>query len=398
MKAQMKISRRKFIAAAVLLMTALTGTLVYAAYVSSAKVANSFSSGGVNIEAECLQERDGELVPAGELTVADLDSVVSYIPRITNRAEESYIRVRLEAESAGDDINISKYLYGVDSRWKEAGGYMYCTERLACDETAELCRGFEIPDDWDYRKENRLKVRVVADAVQAKNIYPDFESEAPWGDVAVERSEVRGQYTVRENVPVSGQGAVKIVCDRSSGISVSEDHLFSELTDGVFMPGDERSGSLVIRNERNRKVKVFFKAVYDSSELSQSMQLRICSRKNDGSMSAGKAQNFYSGPMGDRRLDEYRLIAELGAGEEQSLDITASLPDAADNRCQLKDGANIWYFTAGEDGTAPDTGETGSLSVLLMLASLCAAAAAAAAFIIVSPARRTADKKLHQKI
>ena len=80
MKAQMKISRRKFIAAAVLLMTALTGTLVYAAYVSSAKVANSFSSGGVNIEAECLQERDGELVPAGELTVADLDSVVSYIP------------------------------------------------------------------------------------------------------------------------------------------------------------------------------------------------------------------------------------------------------------------------------------------------------------------------------
>ena len=89
MKAQMKISRRKFIAAAVLLMTALTGTLVYAAYVSSAKVANSFSSGGVNIEAECLQERDGELVPAGELTVADLDSVVSYIPRITNRAEES---------------------------------------------------------------------------------------------------------------------------------------------------------------------------------------------------------------------------------------------------------------------------------------------------------------------
>lgn len=147
MKAQMKISRRKFIAAAVLLMTALTGTLVYAAYVSSAKVANSFSSGGVNIEAECLQERDGELVPAGELTVADLDSVVSYIPRITNRAEESYIRVRLEAESAGDDINISKYLYGVDSRWKEAGGYMYCTERLACDETAELCRGFEIPDD-----------------------------------------------------------------------------------------------------------------------------------------------------------------------------------------------------------------------------------------------------------
>lgn len=234
--------------------------------------------------------------------------------------------------------------------------------------------------------------------MQAKNIYPDFESEAPWGDVAVERSEVRGQYTVRENVPVSGQGAVKIVCDRSSGISVSEDRMFSKMTDGVFMPGDERSGSLVIRNERNRKVKVFFKAVYDSSELSQSMQLRICSRKNDGSMSAGKAQNFYSGPMGDRRLDEYRLIAELGAGEEQRLDITASLPDAADNRCQLKDGANIWYFTAGEDGTEPDTGETSSLSVLLMLVSLCAAAAAAAAFIIVSPARRTAGKKLHQKI
>ena len=130
MKAQMKISRRKFIAAAVLLMTALTGTLVYAAYVSSAKVANSFSSGGVNIEAECLQERDGELVPAGELTVADLDSVVSYIPRITNRAEESYIRVRLEAESAG---RISwKNLFYRSGRRTETDSPFY--RRIRCED------------------------------------------------------------------------------------------------------------------------------------------------------------------------------------------------------------------------------------------------------------------------
>ncbi len=398
MKAQMKISRRKLIAAAVLLAIAFTGTLAYAAYVSYAKVANRFSSGGINIEAECFQEKDGELVPAGELTVADLDSVVSYIPRITNRAEESYIRVRLEAESAGESIELLKELYGVGNSWKEAGGYMYRTEKLGHGETAELCRGFEIPDDWDYKKENRMRVRLVADAVQAKNIYPDFDSETPWGDVAVERSEIKGQYTVRENVPVSGQGAVKIVCDRSSGISVSEDRMFSDLTDGAFMPGDERSGSLVIRNDRKHKVKVFFKALYDSSELSKNMQLKICSRQNGSGISAGNVHTFYSGPMADRRLDGYRLIAELGAGEEQRLDITASLPSAADNGCQLKEGANIWYFTVGEDGTAPDTGETGSFSILMMLVSLCAEAAAAAFFIIAAPARRTAGKKLSQKI
>ena len=381
MKAQMKISRRKLIAAVVMLMTAFTGIISYAAYVSSEKVANRFSSGGINIEAECLQEKGGEFIPAGELTVADLGSVVSYIPRITNRAEESYIRVKLEAESAGDDINISKYLYGVDGRWREIGEYMYYTEKLGHDEAVELCRGFEIPDDWDYRKENRMKVRLTADAVQTKNICPDFDSEVPWGDVAVERSEVRGQYTVRENVPVSGQGAVKIVCDRSSGISVSEDHMFSDITDGAFMPGDERSGSLVIRNDRKHKVKVLFKAVSDSSELSKSMQLKICSRQNDGGMTDGNMEVFYSGPMADRRLDEYRVIAELDAGEEQQLDITTSLPAEADNRCQLKEGAQLWYFTVSEDGAAPDTGETGHFGILMM-AALCAAAAAAAAFII----------------
>ena len=395
MKAQMKISRRKLIAAAVLLMTVLTGTIAYAAYVYSAKVENRFSSGGINIEAECLQEKDGRLVPAGELAVVNLDSVVSYIPCITNRAEESYIRVRLEAESAGDDIDLTKYLYSVDSRWKEAGGYMYCTEKLGCNESAELCRGFEIPAEWNYRKENRMKVRLVADAVQAKNIYPDFDSAAPWGNVAVERSEVRGQYTVRETVPVSGQGAVKIVCDSSSGISVSEDRMFSEITDGAFLPGDERSGSLVIRNDRKHKVKVFFKAVSDSSELSQSMQLKICSRQNDRGISAGKVQSFYSGSMSDRRLAEYRLIAELDAGEEQQLDITASLPPTADNRCQLKEGAQLWYFTVSEDGTAPDTGEPGRFGILMALAVLCAAAAASAAFIIVAHARGAAGKNLH---
>ena len=401
MKAQMKMSRRKLIAVIALLVIAFTGTLTYAAYVSSANVANRFSSGGINIEAECFREKDGRFVPAGELTVADLDSVVSYIPRITNRAEASYIRVRLEAESAGKSIELLKELYGVGNSWKEAGGYMYCTEKLGHDETAELCRGFEIPDEWDYRKENRLKVRLVADAVQAKNIYPDFDSETPWGDVAVERSEVKGQYTVRETVPVSGQGAVKIVCDRSSGIAVSEDRMFSEITDGAFMPGDERSGSLVIRNDRNHKVKVFFKAVCDSSELSQSMQLKICSRPNGSGISgisAGNVQTFYSGPMADRRLAEYRIIAELDAGEEKQLDITASLPSTADNGCQLEESAQLWYFTVSEDGAAPDTGEAGRSGILMALAVLCAAAVASAAFIIAAPAGRAAGKKLRQKI
>lgn len=396
MKAQMKISRRKLMVSAALMMTVITGTLAYASYVSSAKVENNFSSGDIDIEAECFREQDGELVTAEALVVSDADNVISYIPRITNKAETSYIRVRLEAESAGDDIDLSKHLYGVDGRWKEAGGYIYCTEKLGHDETVELCRGFEFPDDWDYRKENRMSVRLIADAVQAENICPDFDSEVPWGDVEIERSEVRGKYTVRENVPVFGQGLVKIVCDGSSGISVSADHMFSEAADGVFMPGDECSGTLLLRNDRDHKVKIFFKAGYDSSELLRNMQLRICRRQKDSGTTDGNAQTFYSGPMADKSLTEYRLIAELDAGEEQQLDITASLPDEAGNRCRLEEGAHVWYFTAGEEGSAPDTSEPGDQGILMLLTALCAAAAAVIVIICAS-ARRTAGKKLHQK-
>ncbi len=379
----MKISCRKLIIVTAALTAALAGTLVYAAYDSSADVSSRFSSGAVNIETECFQEKNGERTEADELTVLDISSSVSYIPQITNKAEDAYIRVSLEAESAGKNVDIMQSLRGISSKWKIAGGYMYYTEKLEHNESVDLCSGFEIPPDWDYRSVNRLDVRVVADAVQAANMTPDFSSETPWGDIAVVSSEVKDEYTVRENVPVADKGAVKIVCS-SSGLTVSREALFE---DEFMMPGGSRTETLKIRNDTDKKTKVFFKAEYTESRLLDSMTINITGRKN---VSAGEAeaQIIYSGPMAGETADKWfkkeRTIAELQPGEERLLEVTAEFPSAADNGYQLQEGMHIWYFAAEKADAvqAPRTGDTWTMQAAAMLMIVCMASGGAAVIAI----------------
>lgn len=64
----------------------------------------------------------------------------------------------------------------------------YCKEILLSNETMELFSGITIPPDFDERWENeKPTVTVKAEAIQARNFTPDFESDEPWGDVAIEK-------------------------------------------------------------------------------------------------------------------------------------------------------------------------------------------------------------------
>ena len=68
---------------------------------------------------------------------------ISKIPRITNRSEPCWVRVRitytddLEGEKGMDDSNLS----GMSERWVKKGEYFYYTRKLKQSESADVFTG-----------------------------------------------------------------------------------------------------------------------------------------------------------------------------------------------------------------------------------------------------------------
>lgn len=336
----------------------LAGMSVYGAVRTSTGVKNNFSTGGVNIEIASYQEKNGEEVPVKGETVIDFYGEVSYIPRITNKAEDCYIRVDLKAETETQKIDILKSLYGVSSGWTLIGEYLYYVKPLANKESVDICRGFDVPNEWDYMASNDMKISVTADAIQAKNFTPDFTSESPWGEVAVLESQVGDGYTVNTAGKTGGDGNIKVAyANEAAGITINSDNLFEDVT---FMPGDEYSDSISISNTTGEKATVLFKTDFEESRLLDMMQMNI----DNGS-------SFYTGPVASDSLKEYREIAVLSPGEEREIEITVTLPDTADNSYQVMDDKATWYFAINQN--MEDAVKTGDDTLLMSWAAICPA-------------------------
>ena len=101
----------------------LAGMSVYGAVRTSTGVKNNFSTGGVNIEIASYQEKNGEEVPIEGKTVVDYYGDVSYIPRVTNKAEGCYIRVDVTAETETQQIDIVNRLYDIGEEWELINGH-----------------------------------------------------------------------------------------------------------------------------------------------------------------------------------------------------------------------------------------------------------------------------------
>lgn len=336
----------------------LAGMSVYGAVRTSTGVKNTFSTGGVNIEIASYQEKNGEEVQIEGKTVVDYYGDVSYIPRVTNKAEDCYIRVDVTAETETQQIDILNRLYDIGEEWELINGYLYYTQALENGQSVDICRGFDVPDEWDYMASNDMKISVTADAIQAKNFTPDFTSESPWGEVAVLESQVGDGYTVNTAGKTEGDGNIKVAyANEAAGITINSDNLFEDVT---FMPGDEYSDSISISNTTGEKATVLFKTDFEESRLLDMMQMNI----DNGS-------SFYTGPVAGDSLKEYREIAVLSPGEEREIEITVTLPDTADNSYQVMDDKATWYFAINQN--MENAVKTGDDTLLMPWAAICTA-------------------------
>ena len=261
---------------------------VYASVKTSQGVNNIVKTGGINIDVNTYQTNtDGEIIPLNDTTVVDYYGETEYIPVITNKAEDCYIRLKVNADTETQEINIIENLKGVNDNFKMIDGYLYYTEPLEKDESIELCKSFDVPDEWDYMTSNNLKIQVKVDAIQAKNFYPNFKSSAPWGDVEIYKSNIADDYEVNTAGEVEEEENIKIVyLNHVDGININSDDFFKNIT---FMPGDKYIDTLTVENNTDEDAKILFKTEYKETPLLNTMDLAI----DNGDI-------FYSGKLASK--------------------------------------------------------------------------------------------------
>ena len=121
-----------------------------------------------------------------------------------------------EAEPNTEYILRDEELDGISDAWVQHGEYYYYTQPLQNGESADFFQSVTIPSAWSSRASDReLGLTVTAEAVQAANFTPNFDSESPWGDTEIEQcvhetdnsvTEVTQKYTA---ISVTYEGAAR---------------------------------------------------------------------------------------------------------------------------------------------------------------------------------------------
>lgn len=363
-----------------------------------ASVTNRLHTSVVDITLENYKEVDGKETP---FTEEDREIMVmpgmqvSQIPKITNKAEDCYIRAgialgsRMEVERplTLDDIS------GFSEDWVRQGDYYYYKEILKKGETVPLFDTITIPAEWDtrygeegiedYYTLNSWDVTVRVDAIQERNLTPDFASGTPWGaegkDFAVQECIQEDGYELtayEKNGPPKFQVAYQ--GDSGKLIAAPED-FFEGL--GLLVPGDTCTGAFTMKNDGERSRTFYFKTeILEEKELLEEITLKIWSGSTV----------IYEGPLNSRSLNSYVDICSLKKGQEQDVGFSVSVPKELDNQYTLSDCKVKWLFKTVEEPEKARPVRTGDGTEDAVIWAL---AGAAAVLMAVETLRRKRRRK-----
>lgn len=157
----------------------MAGAFCYGAVRTSGEIWSHLETGSVMIGIKTLGLEHGTFRKLPQEVIVDCEKPVSYVPRITNRGETCYLRVRLLAKAGDQELELADHLQDIQSGWIRKGEYLYYQEPVAYGRSVDVCRGFQLPEEWDFYQEKNLQLRTEADALQAKNFKPDLAAENP---------------------------------------------------------------------------------------------------------------------------------------------------------------------------------------------------------------------------
>lgn len=315
----------------------------YGKFSDSVTVTNHISTGDINISMKELEKKNGkEILYQNQKMVLPGDRI-SKIPRITNRSEPCWVRVKityadnLENRKGLNDTNLT----GMPKYWVKKGAYFYCTRKLEQGESADIFTGVTIPEEWtEPYQEKKLGITIVADAIQAANFSPDFNAMSPWGNQEILRCihDTNGRVVKRKS-----QVKLRVVFERDAHklIAAPED-FFAGFS--AAMPGDVLEDSVKIKNATENTAEIFFrtsaecKSVRDQ-EFLKKLKLVI---SMDG-------KKLYSGDLLAVSLNKAVSLGIFQPGKSGEMKFQITVPSELNNDFALRNGDVKWIFSVEED-------------------------------------------------
>lgn len=324
----------------------LCGSCAVIFAIPEVSVTNFFQTGIVDIGIkEYTINSQGERVEWNDIDGVLPGMKISKIPQITNYGADCYVRVKISFDTetiAEDDI------YGLNEGWaKSEDGYYYYKNILESGEEVDLFEGVIIPEDLPQEKmeEKQIHLKIDADAIQSTNFSPDFTSEAPWGQVQIQKCKEE-EYDI-STLKAVDHAALNIEYRGDiKKLMANPDDFFTNLP--YLMPGDQFSDTAILQNNSNNDIRIYFRneIIRDDAVL-EKIILTIKYVQN------GDARTIYKGPLKGDGITASTYLGTIEAGKEGNFIFVLDVPAELNNDYSLLSSQVKWIFATEEIPSYP---------------------------------------------
>ena len=301
--------------------------------ISVLNVTNEVNTGAVKISLnEYTVENGNESLYNQSEDIVFPGQIISLIPRISNLGDSSYIRAKIGYLSEDAEIKLSDAnIEGMSDAWIKKGDYWYYKNIVNSGENVDIFKSFEIPVDISNEYQGRtIDLNITAEAVQASNFTPNFESESPWHGINAESA---GEYQL-DKIQRNINAVIEYENNANFYLSVS-DNFFGTLRH--IVPGDSMSEEVSINNKTDNTVEYYVSteglegANEKQVELLKKLNLRIVSEKGI----------LYEGSLlGLNQVD----LGKYEANEMSKIKFTVTMPAELGNEYAALSSSIKWKF------------------------------------------------------
>ena len=322
---------------------------IYALKIDEEKV-GSITTGVVDISLDeyTLNAQKEEVPYKQESEIVMPGQEKELIAKVKNIGIDCYVRAKIEVLNS--DIDTSKFIQGISSDWKKQGDYYYYVPILKANSDIKIFDKIKIPEYFseDYAG-RKIVLQIQAQAIQARNFEPDYQSKDPWKGAEIKKS-------IDEINPAdTGTGSHRITLTYVNGtksyISVPTE-FFKQMES--LVPGDNVTGTIKLKGKSDyKKTKYYFKISENNMQESQEellnkIQLTITSKRDGKIIYKGSILNCKN-----------ILLGEYNSNDERELTFNLYVPIELDNEYVLIKTDTTWTFWSEEEGKSqkPDSAE-----------------------------------------
>lgn len=267
--------------------------------------------------------------------------IVSFIPKTHNFGASCYLRVKVNYMN--DNTDFLDYVTGFSEHFNKYGEYYYYDKTLAQNETVKLFDTIRIPEDLtSITPDGKIKIEIIAQAIQDKNFQPDYNSADPWKGVKPEKT-INDSYDISD-----GTHKVTICYENNTDKYIDIPNSFIGNFNNL-VPGDSYSDSISINNTKKSTAKYFLRFntnqnSYNDILLLDNINLKIINSKGNV---------IYSGSL---NCKDKITLGEYKPNDKDSLKFIIEVPANLNNKFENLNPNLELIFSAEYDGKNDDSG------------------------------------------